>query len=246
MKNIFKKNQIIITALAVMIAVAGYLNYSGSKLGEGISPAAADKNSVKKETEAVPSTETANDSALIDIESLDEEFALDDDSAAGEADAELSADASEDGQVTDTPGEAVLTSVPGSSGFAAEARLSREQVRAKNKETLLEVINNTNIAEEQKQDAINTMNAMADISEKEAAAELLLESKGFTDAVVSITDGTVDVVISQVEVTDAQRAQIEDIVKRKTEISGENIVITPMASQADAGAETEAQTEAEQ
>lgn len=244
MKNIFKKNQIIITALAVMIAVAGYLNYSGSKLGEGISPAAADKNSVKKETEAAPSTETANDSALIDIESLDEEFALDDDSAAGEAD--LSADASEDGQVTDTPGEAVLTSVPGSSGFAAEARLSREQVRAKNKETLLEVINNTNIAEEQKQDAINTMNAMADISEKEAAAELLLESKGFTDAVVSITDGTVDVVISQVEVTDAQRAQIEDIVKRKTEISGENIVITPMASQADAGAETEAQTEAEQ
>ena len=33
MKHIFKKNQIIITALAVMIAVAGYLNYSGTKLG---------------------------------------------------------------------------------------------------------------------------------------------------------------------------------------------------------------------
>ena len=32
MKNIFKKNQMIITALAIMIAVAGYLNYSGSKL----------------------------------------------------------------------------------------------------------------------------------------------------------------------------------------------------------------------
>ena len=32
MKNIFKKNQMIITALAIMIAVAGYLNYSGSRL----------------------------------------------------------------------------------------------------------------------------------------------------------------------------------------------------------------------
>ena len=32
MKRIVKKNQIIITALAIMIAVAGYLNYSGSKL----------------------------------------------------------------------------------------------------------------------------------------------------------------------------------------------------------------------
>lgn len=242
MKNIFKKNQIIITALAVMIAVAGYLNYSGSKLGEGISPTAADESSVKKETE------TANDSALIDIESLDEEFALDDAAAEDasapteDASADLSADASGEDQVTDTPGEAVLTSVPGSSGFAAEARLSREQVRAKNKETLLEVINNTNIAEEQKQDAINNMNEMADIAEKEAAAELLLESKGFTDAVVSITDGTVDVVVGQVDVTDAQRAQIEDIVKRKTEISGENIVITPMASQAETTAETETET----
>ena len=29
MKRVFKKNQIIIAALAVMIAVAGYLNYSG-------------------------------------------------------------------------------------------------------------------------------------------------------------------------------------------------------------------------
>lgn len=51
------------------------------------------------------------------------------------------------------------------------------------------------------------------------------------DAVVSITDGSVDVVIGQSEITDAQRAQIEDIVKRKTEISGENIVITTMQSE---------------
>ena len=249
MKNIFNKNQIIITALAVMIAVAGYLNYSGSKLGAGVSPTVADEGSVKKETEDILSTETANDSALIDIESLDEDFTDEDyaleDTASDDASADLSADASGESQVTDTPGEAVLTSVPGSSGFAAEARLSREQVRAKNKETLLEVINNTNISEEQKQDAINSMNEMADIAEKESAAELLLESKGFTDAVVSITDGTVDVVISQVDVTDAQRAQIEDIVKRKTEISGENIVITPMASQADTTAETTAESSAE-
>ena len=29
MKKLFKKNQVIIATLAVMIAVAGYLNYSG-------------------------------------------------------------------------------------------------------------------------------------------------------------------------------------------------------------------------
>lgn len=239
MKKIFKKNQIIITALAVMIAVAGYLNYSGSKLGKNAMPTAAEDASVQKETE-----ETGNDSALFDIDSLDEEFSITDEAEAtsDEAAAELTADGT-DGEVSDSPGEAVLTSVPGSSGFAAEAKLSREQVRAKNKETLLEVINNENISEEQKVDAIGRMNQMADIAEKEAAAELLLASKGFTDAVVSITDGTVDVVISQTEVTDAQRAQIEDIVKRKTEISGENIVISPMASQIEEAPEATEETE---
>ena len=34
LKKIFKKNQIIITALAWMIAVAGYIQYTGSELDD--------------------------------------------------------------------------------------------------------------------------------------------------------------------------------------------------------------------
>ena len=186
MKHMWKKNQIIITALAALVAVAGYLNYSGTKLGEN----------------ALPASTTETEATLTDIDSLDQDITLTD-----------SAD-----------GEVYL-------GEAAAGELTREQVRSKNKETLLEIINNENVTEEQKQNAVNDMTALTENAEKEAAAELLLESKGFTDAVVSITDGSVDVVIGQSEITDAQRAQIEDIVKRKTEISGENIVITTMQSE---------------
>ena len=94
------------------------------------------------------------------------------------------------------------------------------------RETLLEVINNTNVAEEEKQNAILAMTDMAQNAEMEAAAELLLEAKGFEGCVVSITDESADVVVNETDLGDAQRAQIEDIVKRKTEIAGENIVIT--------------------
>ena len=107
-------------------------------------------------------------------------------------------------------------------------KLGREQVRSKNKETLLEIINNTNIDEAAKQDALNQMVAMTDIAERENAAEMLLEAKGFTDVVVSITDNTADVVLDMGEVTDAKRAQIEDIVNRKAGIEAENIIITPI------------------
>ena len=65
-------------------------------------------------------------------------------------------------------------------------------------------------------------------SEKENAAETLLQAKGFVDPIVSITDQQVDVVVNAVTLTDPERAQIEDIVKRKTEIGADGIVITLM------------------
>ena len=72
------------------------------------------------------------------------------------------------------------------------------------------------------------MVSMADIAEKEAAAELLLEAKGFENVIVNLTGETADVVVPETDLTDAKRAQIEDIVKRKTGIAPENIVITPL------------------
>lgn len=203
MKRLFKKNQIIITALAIMIAVAGYLNYSGRIFGE------ADK---AKET----SGELANQE-LLDI-------TLEDGTQETDGDIE-----SADGEVDGTPGEAVLTSGD-ASAVAAEAKVTREQVRAKNKETLLEIIDNKNLSDEQKQDAVNQMLAMTKLAEKEGAIETMLASKGFADAVVSLTADTADIVVNQEELTDANRAQIEDIVTRKADVAPENIVITPIHS----------------
>ena len=191
MKRMVKKNQMIITALAVMIAVAGYLNYSGTQLEEAVSRQATQEEQVLMEN---------------------------------------GYDLTEEGEVTDTPGEAVLTSVSGSQ-ISASAKLTREQLRAQNKETLMEVINNDAIAGEQKQSAIDSITSLTDIAEREAAAELLLDAKGFEDSVVSITDNSADVVINMAEISESQRAQIEDIVKRKAEVPGENIVITPVRSE---------------
>lgn len=213
MKRIFKKNQIIITTLAIMIAVAGYLNYSGRILDEKADTVSSDDSTVLlKEEGLADSTYSEN---YADIVSLD-----------GDGTEEVLSAQNE----TAVVGEAVLASTTAGDDILAAAKLNREQVRAKSKETLLEIINNSNIAEDQKQNAVTSMNEMALIAEKEAAAELLLEAKGFEGCVVSVTDGSVDVVVNEVELSETQRAQIEDIVKRKTEISGENIVITPKSA----------------
>ena len=73
------------------------------------------------------------------------------------------------------PGEAVFTSSSSLDSLSG-AKLLKEQVRARNKETLLEIINNVNISDEQKQEAIDGMIAITDAAEKETAAEILLLS----------------------------------------------------------------------
>ncbi len=209
MKNIFKKNQMIIAALAVMIAAAGYLNYSGRLFG--------DKDDAQK-----MSAELANQE-LLDIS--EEDLA----SADGEIKSQDSETEGEEGQ-EGTPGEAVRAGGE-ANAVVAQAKMTREQVRAKNKETLQQIIDNKELSNEQKKDAVSQMVKVTEMSEKEAAAETLLASKGFTDAVVSISDESTDVVVNAKDLNEASRAQITDIVTRKTGVSAESVVINPINDQ---------------
>ena len=103
----------------------------------------------------------------------------------------------------------------------AQAKVAREQMRSQNKETLQAIIDNANISEEEKKDAIAQMLQMTQLSEQEVAVETLMASKGFSESVVSLTADSADIVVNAAELTDANRAQIEDIVTRKTNIAPE-------------------------
>lgn len=212
MKKIMKKNQVIITSLAILIAVAGYLNFADVDLGFKDKEASTDSSSILDDV----NYDLTDETALLD---------------------ENGADGTNQSEVMDTasPGEAVLT---GASDFAAQAKISREQVRSQNKADLQAIISNKDISDEEKQNAINTMVSMTDLTEKEAAAELLLEAKGFENVIVNLTGETADVVVPDADLEDAKRAQIEDIVKRKTGVAAESIVITPLSQSKEAADES--------
>ena len=115
MKKRVHKNQIVITTLAVLIAVAGYVTYD--KKGADIKDAetVANMNQGAGSDQADKDYETGED---LDITSSKEDLAN-----ASTEDVE-------------NPGETVLTSVTsGDSDYAAKVKLNREQVRSKNKET---------------------------------------------------------------------------------------------------------------
>ncbi len=254
MKRLFRRNQIIITTLAIMIAAAGYLNYAGKEdLGAGgaFEAGLTDISEEDLLAENQVAGTYPGDGQYQEIASLDQDAEDIDrldggerntgadplpsvDLAAGETSQNLqnteggaqteTSDASQTG--IDNPGEAVLTSGISVSDYIANVQLSREQVRAKNKEALMEIVNSPTIEEAAKQQAIQNMVALTEIAEKENAAETLLMAKGFSDPVVSISSDKVDVVVNASSITDPQRAQIEDIVKRKAEVGADQIVIT--------------------
>jgi len=236
MKNLLKKNQIIITALAIMIAIAGYLNLTKdsvtdekNKLDDVIA-----SNDYEKYTEDVLLSE--NDLTDTSLEISDEDNADNTYEVTSSSNGDLilsENNAEKSGMMEEqsVPGEAVLASTTISGDYFSSAKLKREQTRSKNKTMLMDLLSDASATEEQRDIAFNKIVALAEIAEIENSTELLLEAKGFDGAVVSIVDNTVDVVINAVAVTDGQIAQIEDIVIRKTGMAAENIVVSAVVAQ---------------
>jgi len=69
---------------------------------------------------------------------------------------------------------------------------------------------------------------IAGAMEKEVTVEGLLRARGITDAVVTCHAGSVNVVVNEESLTDAQVAQVLELVQRETGESAENIKIIPV------------------
>lgn len=163
-ENLIKKNQLMITALAIMIAIAGYLQFAGTNL-EKEYLAADDADTLS----AVDSTDI-----VTDMESLDSDMDIVMEDYL-EEDMQVAEATPEEGEI---PGEAVLTGTSGVEVLSA-ARLSKEQTRARNKETLLEIINSTELSDAQKQEAVDSMVRMTDIAEKKRQQKCFCRQKDF-------------------------------------------------------------------
>lgn len=227
---VFKKNQIIITALVAMVAVAGYLNYIDNT---SLEP----QELMFNEDGELVGYDYDELAAGGDI-SYDDDIAIEADSS-GSVSASASADTTETQTQNQTSGEsaavedseagkAVFVNTSNDSSYFVQAKLDREQARAKEKDILTEMLSDENIDTAKKQEAADGMLEIQKRIEKETAAESMIESKGFSEVYVRIDDDTVDVVVSKAELTSAEVAQIQDIVKRKTGIDVKNIRISPM------------------
>ena len=207
MKGLFKRNQLIITALAALVAVAGYLSF-------GENPAMDEGTN----------NEEASEVEMESLEGEDQNVVV---NAENQESINVSEDIpSNDSDIISSPGEVILVNAVGSADYIVEARMDKESLRSEQMEGLLEIVNNADLTSDEKKSAVDKYTVLVTNAEKEQLCETEIRARGFNNTLVSMIDDKVDVIIMSEPLEITEITRIEQIIKDKTGLPADSITIT--------------------
>ena len=110
--------------------------------------------------------------------------------------------------------------------YFAEAKVERENARAKSQDILYDLMANADTPDSEKSLAAQEIIALQKRMENEAAAEAMIKAKGFNEVFVRIYDENVDVIVDREEISKQEAAQVQDIITRVTGAEASKIRIS--------------------
>lgn len=201
MKTKLKTSSIAVYVLALMLVTVGYWNYI-SKESQTLQTVSVgnDTTSEEKKDENLGDAQLVSNNELMQEE--EEQTSNEKDSTEGQKENENKND-----------------------GYFGESRLARDTMYSQTLETYKEMLNNSNVSEEQK--AIVTQEITKLNKEKNAImiCENLISTKGFEDCVIFVNVDSISVIIKATELKSDEIAQIQNIISREMEAEIENIHI---------------------
>ena len=208
MKMILKKNQVIISVIAIMLIAAGYMNYTAN-------------NKQTLQTAALKDSEKygdLGDATLVSTNAVSENV---------EETGALVENTPENIE-TVTENTVSETSVPAVSDnqYFAESKLEREKMYSQMIESYQKIINNSQISDKQKAISQNEIKKINDTKNAIMISENLLKNKGFEDLIIFVNGDSISIVIKAKELTQEQIAQVQNIIVRELKADIENIHIS--------------------
>lgn len=229
MKQILKKNQIIISVIAIMLIAAGYMNYTGnekqaletavltdSEKYAGIGDATLVSANVADNNDLVNNDETQNiiDDSAKNEEKKDEIKSNDQNTESKENIVQNEINTST--TVTETSGDQ----------YFAELRLERDKMYSQMLESYQKILSNNQISETQKEISENEIKKINDTRNAIMIAENLIKNKGFQDLIIFINGDSISIIVKAKELKEEQIAQIQNIISRELKGEIENIHIS--------------------
>ncbi len=201
--KVFKRKQIVILSLIMLILVAGYLQYSYKK-----SSISTDTQDVGKST---------GDSVFVDnsktTDKTQSTVKTQQTKDTNTKDNKDNKDKSSDSSSKDIASKKA-------NDYFAQTKLDLETERSKDMETLKSITQDTNADAQSKKSAYEKIMKLTELSEKEAKMAALIKQKEFSDVIVIANeDGNVNVTVKSPTLTSSQVAKIADIVSRQMNIT---------------------------
>ena len=235
MKQILKKNQIIISVIAIMLIAAGYMNYTSnekqvletavltdSEKYAGIGDATLVSANVTDNNDLVNNDETQNTDNENNDTSKDEDKK--DEIKSNEQNTE-----NKENDKNTVPNEVnTSTNVTETSGdqYFAELRLERDKMYSQMLESYQKILSNSQISETQKEISENEIKKINDTRNAIMIAENLIKNKGFEDLIIFINGDSISIIVKAKELKEEQIAQIQNIISRELKGEIENIHIS--------------------
>lgn len=232
MKQILKKNQIIISVIAIMLIAAGYMNYTSnekqaletavltdSEKYAGIGDATLVSANVADNNDLVNNNEGQN----IAADSVKSEEKKDE-IKSNEQNTE-----NKENDKNTVPNEVnTSTNVTETSGdqYFAELRLERDKMYSQMLESYQKILSNSQISETQKEISENEIKKINDTRNAIMIAENLIKNKGFEDLIIFINGDSISIIVKAKELKEEQIAQIQNIISRELKGEIENIHIS--------------------
>ena len=235
MKQILKKNQIIISVIAIMLIAAGYMNYTSNEkqaletavltdsekyagIGDAtlVSANVADNNDLVNNYET-QNTDNENNDTSKDEDKKDEIKSNEQNTENKENDKNtVQNEVNTSTNVTETSGDQ----------YFAELRLERDKMYSQMLESYQKILSNSQISETQKEISENEIKKINDTRNAIMIAENLIKNKGFQDLIIFINGDSISIIVKAKELKEEQIAQIQNIISRELKGEIENIHIS--------------------
>ncbi len=128
------------------------------------------------------------------------------------------------GEETGEGEDAAETAAYGEAYFA-EAKLSRTKSRDEAMEAMKYMLQDANLDSEQMAELTLEAAAIAESIETEGKIENLIKARGFADCMVYLESDKIDVLVKCDGMTDAEAAQIKDVIMGEVDLPAENISV---------------------
>lgn len=216
MKGLFKKNQVIIYVIALMLVTAGYLNYT-TNTAEQVSAQTA------MEMEANDDMQIADigDATLVSSNDVVTN-SIDANTTNTENASMTDTNTTTNTSNTSTETNATITS----DEYFTKSKLERDTMYSQMIESYENVLNSSNSLETQKQSATEEIKKINDTKNSIMICENLISTKGFTNNIIFVNGDSISVIIGVEELKQEEVAQIQNIISRELNAEIENIHIS--------------------